>query len=132
MQGYSLINFEIKGDYSGSLIAIENKKNIPFDIKRVYYIFGTAQNVVRGRHAHKNLEQVIICVSGSCDFILDDGKERKTINLNNPAQGLYIKNNVWREFTNFSEDCVVIVLASQFYDENDYIRDYNEFLRINK
>ena len=132
MRGCSLINFEIKGDHNGSLVSVENNKNIPFDIKRVYYIFGTAVNVVRGKHAHKNLEQVVICVSGSCDFILDDGKEKKTIHLDNPSEGIYIKNNIWREFTNFTKDCVVVVLASQFYDENDYIRNYDEFLGINK
>ena len=72
---------------------------------------------------------MIICTSGSCDFILDDGRERKTVHLNSPSQGLYIKHNIWREFTNFSKDCVVMVLASEYYDESDYIRDYNEFLK---
>ena len=72
---------------------------------------------------------LIVCVSGSCDFILDDGKERVKVHLDNPAQGLYIKHNIWREFTNFSKDCVVMVLASEHYDESDYIRNYDEFLR---
>ena len=84
---------------------------------------------MRGRHAHKKLEQVIVCVSGSCDFILDNGQERAMVCLDNPAQGLYIKHNIWREFTNFSKDCVVMVLASEHYDESDYIRNYEEFLR---
>lgn len=128
MKGYSLLNFEVKGNYDGSLVAVENNKNIPFEIKRVYYVWGTKKEVIRGKHAHKNLEQVIICVSGSCDFILDNGEEKETIHLDNPSQGLYIKNTIWREFTNFSEDCVVVVLTSQLYDESDYIRDYNEFL----
>lgn len=130
---FKLIDFNIKGDERGSLIAIEGNKNIPFDIKRVYYVYGTKQDVVRGKHAHKNLEQVIICMNGSCDFILDDGKERKTIHLNTPSQGLYIQNLIWREFTNFSKDCVVMVLASEYYNENDYIKDYKQFFdEVNK
>lgn len=132
MVNYSLIKFDVKGNYEGSLIALESNNNIPFNIKRVYYIYGTKHDVIRGKHAHKNLEQVVICVSGSCDFILDDGKEKTTVHLNNPAEGLYLKNNIWREFTNFSPDCVVVVLASQLYDESDYIRDYQEFLKLGK
>ena len=126
---YELINFGIKGDYNGKLIALEGNNHIPFDIKRVYYIYDTLQNMVRGKHAHRSLEQVIICVSGSCDFMLDNGASKAQIHLNNPAQGLYIKHNIWREFTNFSPNCVVMVLASQPYDESDYIRDYNAFLK---
>ena len=86
--------------------------------------------MIRGKHAHRKLEQVIICSAGSCDFILDNGKKRETVHLNNPSQGLYIKHNIWREFTNFSKDCVVTVLASDYYRESDYIRDYNEFLKV--
>ncbi len=128
MNSCSFLNFSVHGNYQGNLVALESCKNIPFDIKRVYYIWGTEAHVTRGRHAHKTLEQVIVCLSGSCDFILDDGQHRETIHLNNPAEGLYIKHNVWREFTNFSKDCVVMVLASDYYDESDYIRDYAEFL----
>jgi len=126
---YELINFSVHGNYQGSLVALEKGAQFPFDIKRVYYIWGTQKDVVRGHHAHKKLEQVILCVSGSCDFILDDGQKRETVHLDNPAQGLYIKHNIWREFTNFSPDCVVVVLASEYYDESDYIRDYQEFLK---
>ena len=126
---YELLNFTTYGNHNGSLVALEKGKFLPFDIKRVYYIWGTPAHVIRGRHAHKTLEQVIICTSGSCDFILDDGKSRQTIHLNNPAQGLYIKHNIWREFTNFSKDCVVMVLASEPYNEADYIRNYDEFKR---
>lgn len=131
---YKLINFDIKGDYNGKLIALEGNRNIPFDIKRVYYIYDTLSDVIRGKHAHRSLEQVIICISGSCDFMLDNGYEKAEINLSNPSQGLYIKHNIWREFTNFSKDCVVIVLANQQYNESDYIRDYNTFLKeaVNK
>ena len=128
---YELLHFHVKGDRRGSLVALEKKgDSFPFDIKRVYYIWGTEAHVTRGNHAHKTLEQVIVCLSGSCDFILDDGKHRETIHLNNPAEGLYIKHNIWREFTNFSKDCVVMVLASDYCDESDYIRDYAEFLSV--
>lgn len=126
---YTLMNFKIHGDYQGKLVALEGGDDLPFEIKRVYYIWDTAHNVIRGKHAHRKLEQVIICSAGSCDFILDDGKERAMVRLDNPAQGLYIKHNIWREFTNFSKDCVVMVLASEHYDESDYIRNYEEFLR---
>ncbi|MDR2304636.1 MAG: FdtA/QdtA family cupin domain-containing protein [Treponema sp.] len=125
---YDLLNFKTHGNYAGNLVALEKGEEFPFDIKRVYYIWGTDRDAVRGRHAHRKLEQVVICTSGSCDFILDDGKERATVHLDNPAQGLYIKGCIWREFTNFSADCVVIVLASEHYDESDYIRDYQTFL----
>lgn len=128
MVKYDLIDFKVRGDHRGSLVALEKGAEFPFDIKRVYYIWGTDKNMIRGRHAHRNLEQVIICTSGSCDFILDDGHERTTVHLDKPYQGLYIKSNIWREFTNFSPDCVVMVLASEHYDEADYIRDYQTFL----
>lgn len=124
---YKLLSFVVRGDHTGNLIALENQKDLPFDIKRVYYIWGTQKDVIRGKHAHRRLEQVIICVSGSCDFILDDGNQRTTVHLDNPAQGLYIKHNIWREFTNFSSDCVIMVLASEYYDESDYIRNYDIF-----
>ena len=126
MLNYELLHFRVRGNHAGSLVALEKGAEFPFDIKRVYYIWGTDKNAVRGRHAHRKLEQVIICTSGSCDFILDDGRER--VHLDNPAVGLHIKSNIWREFTNFSSDCVVMVLASEHYDESDYIRDYNQFL----
>ena len=127
---YSLIDFKVLGDERGYLVAVEGERNIPFDIKRIYYIYDTERYAIRGRHAHHNLEQAIICVSGACDFILEDGKERKTIHLDNPTQALYIKNNIWREFTNFTDGCVVMVLASEHYNSGDYIRDYKQFLDI--
>lgn len=130
---YKLYDFKVRGNHEGRLVALEKGEDFPFDIKRVYYIWGTDKNVVRGKHAHRKLEQMIICTSGSCDFILDNGKVRQTVHLDNPAQGLYIKHNIWREFTNFSPDCVVMVLASEHYDETDYIRNYEEFLKeVNK
>ena len=126
---YNLLNFCIHGDHSGSLVALEKGADFPFDIKRVYYIWGTDKDAVRGKHAHRKLEQVIICTSGACDFILDNGQERTTVHLDSPNVGLHIKSNIWREFTNFSPDCVVMVLASEHYDESDYIRNYDVFLK---
>ncbi len=131
---FKSINFEIKGDSRGSLIAIENNKNIPFEIKRTYYIFDTKKGVERGFHAHLNLQQVLIAVSGNCQIVLDDGKQQnnKIITLNKPNQGLYISGLIWRKMINFSPDCVLLVLASDFYNENDYIRNYKEFLEVVK
>lgn len=123
-----LIKLDLLGDERGSLISLEQKKNIPFDIKRVYYLFGTKNGVSRGFHAHKNLQQVAICVRGSCRFILDDGQSRESIVLDSPDIGLYIDNAKWREMHEFSDDCVLMVLASDYYDESDYVRDYDEFL----
>lgn len=122
------IKFTSLGDKRGGLISLDDKSNIPFNIKRVYYIFDTEKDVSRGFHAHKNLQQVAICVKGSCRFILDDGKSRESVVLDSPNVGLYIDNNKWREMHEFSENCVLMVLASDYYDETDYIRNYNEFL----
>ena len=121
------LTFLTKGDERGNLIAIEENKNIPFEIKRVYYIFDTKDGVRRGFHAHKNLEQVLVCVNGSCEILLDDGKEKSITKLENRNEGLFIEKMVWHEMFNFSADCVLIVLASDYYEEKDYIRDYNEF-----
>ncbi len=126
---YSLLDFDIHGNHEGCLVALEQDVNIPFDIKRIYYIWGTTKDTVRGKHSHYALEQIIVCMSGSCDFILDDGQTREQLRLDNPAQGLYIKHNIWREFTNFSPDCVLMVIASHLYDEADYIRDYDQFIK---
>ena len=126
---YALLNFNVRGDHRGNLIALEKGDDFPFEIKRVYYIWGTDSDAIRGKHSHRQLEQVIVCTSGSCDFILDDGHTRETVHLSSPTQGLYITHNIWREFTNFSKDCVVMVLASEHYAESDYIRDYDEFLK---
>ena len=128
-----LIDFKINGDDRGSLIALEENHNVPFDVKRVYYIFDTKAGVRRGFHAHKNLKQLAICVSGSCKFLLDDGESQKEYELNTPNKGLYIEGLLWREMFDFSEDCVLMVLADNYYDEDDYIRDYQDFIeRIKK
>lgn len=124
-----LVEFNVMGDERGQLIALEENKEIPFDIKRVYYIFDTKEGVERGFHAHINLAQICIAVKGSCTFTLDDGKTREEIKLDNPNEGLYIEGLIWREMKNFSEDCILVVLASEHYDESDYIRDYDYFLK---
>ncbi|PSU88794.1 dTDP-6-deoxy-3,4-keto-hexulose isomerase [Photobacterium kishitanii] len=124
----NLIEFSRLGDDRGGLISLEQNTNIPFDIKRVYYIFDTKEGVARGFHAHKDLQQVAISVKGSCRFILDSGVQRESVILDKPNIGLFIDSMMWREMHDFSEDCVLMVLASHHYDEVDYIRDYDEFL----
>ena len=123
------INFQPLGDERGSLVALEGNKSVPFDIKRVYYIFGTKEGVSRGFHAHLNLKQVAVCVTGSCRFVLDNGKQREEVVLDKSTTGLLINDLTWREMYDFSPDCVLMVLASEYYDESDYIRDYQEFLK---
>ncbi|WMU71379.1 FdtA/QdtA family cupin domain-containing protein [Enterobacter bugandensis] len=127
-----LIPLQIHGDERGSLVSLERNSNIPFDIRRVYYIFDTENGVTRGYHAHKKLKQMAIVLKGSCDFILDDGNERVSITLNNPAQGLLINSFIWREMKNFTPDCVLMILADNEYDESDYIRDYDQFRSMEK
>jgi len=123
------IDFQSLGDDRGSLVAVEvgMDKAVPFDIKRVYYIYHTAEGVSRGYHAHKNLKQVAICVAGKCRMVLDNGKSREEAWLDSSTKGLVIEDMVWREMHDFSEDCVLLVLASEHYDESDYIRDYETF-----
>ena len=123
-----VIQLKSCGDDRGSLIALEEKSNIPFEIKRVYYMFNTGEGVRRGFHAHKTLKQVAIAVRGSCKFLLDNGTEKIEITLNHPAQGLLIESFMWREMYDFSEDCVLMVLADQIYDEADYVRSYDQFI----
>lgn len=122
-----ILSFPKIGDERGSLIALEQHKQVPFDIKRVYYIFGTAQGVSRGFHAHKNLDQLAICLSGSCRMMLDDGHKIEWYDLDSPNKAIHITPGIWREIHDFSADCVLLVLASEYYDESDYIRNYDEF-----
>ncbi|MBI0005852.1 FdtA/QdtA family cupin domain-containing protein [Gilliamella sp. W8126] len=122
------VNFNIIGDERGSLISLENSHNIGFDIKRMYYIYGTQKNISRGFHAHKKLKQLLIAVSGTVDIYCEYQNVKQTFSLNSPSIGLIIEGPVWRIMQNFSEDSVLIVLADGFYDENDYIREYDHFL----
>jgi dTDP-4-dehydrorhamnose 3,5-epimerase-like enzyme len=121
-----------RGDERGSLIALQGGIDVPFDIARVYYVFGTKPGVDRGFHAHRNLRQLAICVSGSCVMILDDGSERVSIRLDSPEIGLEIGPMIWREMTDFSQDAVLLVLASSHYDPSDYLKDYAEFVALAK
>ncbi|MEO4178028.1 WxcM-like domain-containing protein [Acinetobacter pittii] len=124
-----LIDLPSFGDERGGLVAIESNQSIPFDVKRLYYIFNTSQKP-RGFHAHIDLKQVAICLKGSCRFILDNGFTKEEVVLDNPTQGLIIEGLIWREMHDFSEDCVLLVLASEHFTEQDYIRNYDEFLRV--
>lgn len=124
-----LIDLAVHGDNRGSLISLEAEKDIPFEIKRVYYIYNT-NNRPRGFHAHKKLQQLLICLSGSCKIVLDDGVKRQQIILDDPSKALFVSNMIWREMHDFSNDCILVVLANEHYDENDYIRDYDEFLKV--
>lgn len=125
-----LIDLPPLGDDRGSLVAVEANKTVPFDIKRVYYIFGTKPGVARGFHAHKALKQVAVCVTGSCRMLLDNGREKEELLLDSPTKGLVIEDLVWREMHDFTPDCVLLVLASEHYDEADYIRNYDDFLEV--
>ncbi len=122
--------FQPHGDNRGQLVSLEEYTDIPFEIKRVYYMYDTIEGVVRGHHAHKNLQQILFCVHGSCKVLLDNGKEKKIVPLEKPYEGLYVANNMWREMYDFSPDAVLMVLASEPYNEADYIRDYDEFLKF--
>lgn len=129
MMNYRLMDMKIFGDERGKLVSLESNKNVPFEIKRVYYIYDTLPNQERGKHAHRNMEQIIVAMDGSCQFVLDDGKSRETLWLNRPDVGLYIGKNMWREMRNFSYGCKLMILASDYYDEKEYIRNYEEFLK---
>ena len=122
--------FQQHGDDRGQLVSLEEFNDIPFEIKRVYYMYDTGKGVVRGYHAHKTLEQILIIKHGSSKILLDNGKEKKTVFLEKPYEGLYVPNNMWREMYDFSEDAVLMCLASEVYNEEDYIRDYDEFLKF--
>ena len=120
--------FQQHGDERGQLVALEEFNDIPFEIKRVYYMYDTKEGVRRGYHAHKSLQQILICIHGSCKILLDNGKEKKKVYLEKPYEGLYVPNNMWREMYDFSPDAVLMCLASEVYNEDDYIRDYQQFL----
>ncbi|WP_321470559.1 FdtA/QdtA family cupin domain-containing protein [Halarcobacter sp.] len=127
-----LINLKIHGDDRGSLIALENSKSFPFEIKRVFYIFGTQEGISRGNHSHYKTKQFLISISGSCKVTLDDGINKKTFNLDKPNLGLLQDPYIWGTMHDFSEDCVLMVLADDLYKEDDYIRDYDKFLEVIK
>ena len=115
-------------DRKGNLTVVENGVTLPFDVKRVYYMYDVPGGESRGSHAHKNLEQLIVAASGSFTVTLDDGSQKRSFFLNRPYQGLYVKPGMWRDLDDFSSGSVCMVLASEVYETDDYIRDYKEFL----
>lgn len=133
MERYSVFDCSIveldkhHSDRKGNLSVVENGETLPFDVKRVYYIYDVPGGESRGAHAHKELEQLIIAASGSFTVTLDDGKNKRSFFLNRPYQGLYVKPGMWRDLVDFSSGAVCLVLASSVYSKKDYIRDYSEF-----
>lgn len=117
------------GDQRGGLVVAETCKNIPFDLKRLYYIFDAKPDVPRGFHAHKELHQIAFCIKGKCKMLMDNGFAKEEVWLDQPNKGLQIPPMIWHEMHDFSEDCVLLVLASEHYDESDYIRDYADFIK---
>jgi len=135
MEKYSVLDCSIieldkhHSDRKGNLSVVENGVTLPFDVKRVYYLYDIPGGESRGAHAHRELEQLIVAASGSFSVTLDDGKCKRTFMLNRPYQGLYVKQGLWRDLADFSSGAVCMVLASELYKEEDYIRDYGEFLK---
>lgn len=128
---YKLIEFVDLGDERGNLVVIEGEgMDIPFDIKRVFYIYGSDSTVVRGQHANRETEFLLVNVSGTSKVRVDDGKESVVVELNKPRMGLYISSMLWKDMYDFSEDSVLLVLASRHYDGNEYIRDYDTYLKL--
>ena len=126
---YELIDLNVKGDNSGHLIACEYKQNCPFDVKRVFWIFDTKPGIIRGCHANRNSEFMLIAINGSCKVKVDDGKKQEIITLNNPHTALYLDKMIWKEMYDFSYNAILLVLTNTHYDENEYIRKYDDFLK---
>ena len=124
----SIIHFPKIHNRAGNITPIQNNIEVPFAIKRVYYLYDVPGGESRGAHGHKELEQIIIAASGSFDITIDDGKNKKTVQLNRPYFGLHLKPGMWRDLSNFSSGAICLVLASQLYDANDYLREYTDFL----
>lgn len=116
------------GDERGRLVIAESNKDIPFEIKRIFYIYGTEKDTVRGQHANRNSEFVFLNIKGSSKILIDDGKEKRIIELDKPNKGLYINKMVWKDMYDFSDDSILLVLSSELYDAKEYIRNYDEFI----
>ena len=132
VQRCKIIDLPQVADPRGNLTFIEGKKHVPFEIKRAYYLYDIPGGAERGGHAHKELQQLIIAMSGSFDIVLDDGYVQERLHLNRSYYGLYVGPMIWREMDNFSSGSVCLVLASIYYDESDYYRDYESFLQVLK
>lgn len=126
----NLVEFKVLGDHRGQLVALEANKQIPFDVKRVFYIYGTQPDVPRGNHSHYKTKQFLVAVAGNCKVTLDDGITKETFCLDKPNIGLFQDALIWGSMHDFSSDCVLMVLADDFYNESDYIRNYNKFLEV--
>ncbi len=126
---YRKLKFQGLGDDRGKLVVAEGEKDIPFKIERVFYIYGSDKDVVRGKHANRESEFVLINVAGSSKVMITDGVNKDIVELNRPMDGLYLPKMVWKEMYDFSEDSVLLVLASTHYDGSEYIRDYDEYLK---
>lgn len=124
ISGVDIIDLDSHSDTRGSLVAIEEGNGIPFQMNRIYYIYNTSPDVVRGKHAHKDLHQVLLCLSGSCDILLDNGVEREIVHLDKPTEGVYIHSFVWREMSHFAPGTVLLAIVDKKYDINDYVFDY--------
>lgn len=122
------IAFPTHSNDTGSLSFLEAERHIPFAIRRIYYIYDVESGARRGFHAHKNLKQVLFCIHGSCKLLLDDGTEKTTVCLSSASEGILLDGVIWREMFDFSPGAVLLVLASEYYDEADYIRNYEDFL----
>ena len=129
---YELVPLQQKGDSRGYLVVLETNKEIPFDVKRIYYLFGTKPGIRRGFHAHHSLWQMAVVLAGSCEFLMDDGLHQENIKLDDNRKALLLPPYIWHEMFNFTPECVLMVLASEHYDESDYIRNYDDFLDIVK
>jgi dTDP-4-dehydrorhamnose 3,5-epimerase-like enzyme len=128
----TIIGFDLHKGVGGSLISLEGNSNIPFEIRRVFYIYGVPPDVQRGVHATRATEEVIICLKGTCKCVLDDGTVKQETVLDNPQKGLYIPHLTWRELYDFSPDCILLVLANSYYSEMDHIRNYDGFLDMKR
>jgi len=127
---YKLFDLNNYGDELGALIPIEVGNNSPFEVKRIFYIYDTKPHVKRGCHANKNSKFIMIMISGSCKVKIDDGKTTEEITLNSPKQALYLDKMLWKEMYDFSYNAILLVLSNEHYDENEYIRNYDDFLKI--
>lgn len=125
-------SFREKRNDTGALTFLESERDVPFAINRVYYVYDVKQGERRGFHAHKKLKQYLICVHGSCKVLLEGKSDTTTVELNEPSKGLYVEPYVWHEMFDFSDGAVLLVLASDYYDESDYIRDYDAFVQYRK
>ena len=131
MNGVKMLEFQQKGDERGHLVVVEGSKDIPFEIKRIFYIYGSDANVVRGQHANRKSEFVLLNVAGSCKVKVLDGKGNEAVFiLNRPHTGIYLPTMIWKDMYDFSEDSVLLVLASEHYDAEEYIRDYDRFVEV--